>query len=185
MYSGASACKGKKCPCWNAEKDFCEAHRSTILEIQTGQIDRGATLKWVSQFPAEDENVLLPLSNFSIVGMRREVSSKFINASSSGDQLINFITIKLNINLNAVTLEQLRGSRQNSCLDFVEELLTEAKQYILSGSDIYSKEKVEVVCKRIKDKIQSPPEAERLAINVADYFNDADRCFSFVVHTTS
>ena len=33
------------------------------------QIDRGATLKWVSQFPAENEHLLPPLSNFSIVGM--------------------------------------------------------------------------------------------------------------------
>lgn len=178
MYSGASACKGKKCPCWNEEKGFCEAHRSTILEIQTGQIDRGATLKWVSQFPAEDENVLLPLSNFSIVGMRREASSKFITAANSGDQPINFLTIKLNLNLNAVTLEQLRGSRQNSCLDFVEELLMEAKQYILSGSDIYPHDKVEIECKKIREKIRNPPEAERLAINIADYFNDADRCVS-------
>jgi len=40
-YSGAAECKGMKCGSWNAEKGFCEAHRSTILEIQTGQIDRG------------------------------------------------------------------------------------------------------------------------------------------------
>lgn len=52
--------------------------------------------------------VLIPLSNFSIVGMRREASSKFINALDSGDQLINVLSIKLNINLNAQNLEQLR-----------------------------------------------------------------------------
>ena len=40
-YSGASECKGVKCRSWNEVKGFCEAHRSTILEIQTGQIDRG------------------------------------------------------------------------------------------------------------------------------------------------
>jgi len=53
--------------------------------------------------------VLLPLSNFSIVGMRREASSKFIsNSPYSRNQMINFLVIKLNINLNAQTLEQLR-----------------------------------------------------------------------------
>jgi hypothetical protein len=165
------------------------------------------------QFPAEDENVLLPLSNFSIVGMRREVplmffcivhsfclvcllvptyqqmlifnhvicfaqaSSTFI--SGSGDQPINILSIRLNLNLNAQTLEQLRGSRQNSCLDFVEELLMEAKEYILSGSDIHSQDKIEEECARIKKKITNPEEAEQLAINTADYFNDAHRYVEF------
>ena len=39
-----------KCKAFNTETGFCEHHRSTILEISTGQIDRGASLSWVSQF---------------------------------------------------------------------------------------------------------------------------------------
>ena len=75
-----------------------KAHRSTLLEIETGQVDRGchpfislvwftrhiqsqslmlvmcyagASLNWVSQFKAEEEHTLLPLSNFEVTGMRR------------------------------------------------------------------------------------------------------------------
>jgi len=44
---------------------------STIFEIQTGSIDKGATLDWVSQYPSEGEHVILPLSNFQILGMRQ------------------------------------------------------------------------------------------------------------------
>ena len=49
-YSGALSCEGpNKCKAFNVQEGFCEHHRSTILEISTGQIDRGASLSWVSQ----------------------------------------------------------------------------------------------------------------------------------------
>ena len=44
---------------------------SSIFEIQTGAIDKGATLDWVSQYPSEGEHVILPLSNFQLMGMRQ------------------------------------------------------------------------------------------------------------------
>ena len=59
-YSSAAHCKGKgKCDGWKDNCEFCSEHRATVLEISTGQIDRGASLKWVSQFPAENEVSLL------------------------------------------------------------------------------------------------------------------------------
>ena len=39
-YSGYSACRRQECQSWNEEEGFCEAHRPTLLEIETGQIDR-------------------------------------------------------------------------------------------------------------------------------------------------
>ena len=43
--------------------------RPTLFEIQLGQVDRGATLSWISQFPGEEEVLLLPpLSNLEVVG---------------------------------------------------------------------------------------------------------------------
>ena len=50
------------CVCKTAGPDFLHLVFGDVL------IDFGD-----EQFPAEDENVLLPLSNFSVVGMRREV----------------------------------------------------------------------------------------------------------------
>ena len=40
--------------------------RPTLFEIQLGQVDRGATLRWISQFPGEDEVLLPPLSNLEV-----------------------------------------------------------------------------------------------------------------------
>ena len=42
--------------------------RPTLFEIQLGQVDRGATLEWISQFPGEAEVLLPPLSNLEVVG---------------------------------------------------------------------------------------------------------------------
>ena len=42
--------------------------RPTLFEIQLGQVDRGATLSWISQFPGEAEVLLPPLSNLEVVG---------------------------------------------------------------------------------------------------------------------
>ena len=121
-YSGAMSCDGPACKAWNASAGFCETHRSTLLEISTSQIDRGASLMWVSQFPAEDEHTLLPLCNFEIVGMRREI---FCAADGKhGKQYsLNILEIKLNLNLNALTLEQLRESRKTTVTILIPPLL--------------------------------------------------------------
>jgi hypothetical protein len=74
-----------------------------------------------------------------------------------------------------LTVLWYRASRQNSCFDFAEELLAEAKDYILSGSDIVPKDLVEGECERIKENIRNPPKAPSLRVNSADYFNDAHR----------
>lgn len=52
---------------------------SSIFEIQTGAIDKGATLDWVSQYPSEGEHVILPLSNFQLMGMRQMTKSQVIH----------------------------------------------------------------------------------------------------------
>ena len=35
---------------------------ATVLEIQTGMVDRGANLSWLSQYPAEAEMLFAPLA---------------------------------------------------------------------------------------------------------------------------
>ena len=126
-YSMSSHCKGRGvCPGFNKDALICTQHRSTILEIQTGQIDRGASVKWISQFPAENEHVLLPLSNFSVVGMRREVDGD----KSRGE--VNVLEIQLNANINAQSLDDMEKNRQQICLDFAKNLNLEQRQ-LLSG----------------------------------------------------
>ena len=55
QYAGVFECKGPQCDGWVEGERFCQNHLSTLLEIHTGHVDRGASLQWVSQFPAENE----------------------------------------------------------------------------------------------------------------------------------
>ena len=52
----------------NRELSLLSLCRPTLFEIQLGQVDRGATLSWISQFPGEAEVLLPPLSNLEVVG---------------------------------------------------------------------------------------------------------------------
>jgi hypothetical protein len=52
------------------------------------------------------------------------------------DQIVNIYEMKLNINLNAQTLEQLRESRKSCVLDFAKSLLLETSEY-LRGVNTY------------------------------------------------
>jgi hypothetical protein len=147
------------------------------------------------------KQIIVPLSNFSVVGMRRESSREFIKRNNARDDvIINVLVVKLNINLNAQSLEEMRyhdncriryhedlvfkthplsppstrASRQKVCLGLVEEMALEVIQ-CMSGSDVISPDKIHAECTRIKNKILNPEDAARLELDSADYFNDANR----------
>jgi len=58
-----------------------------MFEIETGAIDRGASLDWVSQYPSEAEHVILPLSSFEVVGMRQETKAKVLEQTQVGARI--------------------------------------------------------------------------------------------------
>ena len=123
-----------------------------------GQIDRGASLKWVSQFAAENEHTLLPLSNFEVIGLRR-------------DQNCNVLEVDLNVNVHSSTLEDLRGSRQQICLDFGLKLVEEAR-LLLSGTML--KNKIDAEADKLLAKILYPEEAQLVDLEPVDFFNNLD-----------
>jgi hypothetical protein len=61
---------------------------STVFNVE--QVDCGADLTWVSQFPSEKEMLILPLSNFEVVDMRREKDA-------------NVYELNLNLNYNSAS----------------------------------------------------------------------------------
>ena len=128
----------------------------------------GASLKWVSQFAAENEHTLLPLSNFEITGIRRENHCNVLEAD-------------LNLNLHAQTLEQLRESRQIVCLDFGRKLVEEAQQ-LLSGTHVISKSKVDAETEHVLACIRSPEEAKKQDVDPVDYFNNINH-FRHAINT--
>ncbi|KAJ1482518.1 hypothetical protein T484DRAFT_1803861 [Baffinella frigidus] len=65
----------------------------TLFEIQLGQVDRGATLRWISQFPGEEEVLLPPLSNLEVVGEPVTIIREGVE--------VNVCQLRVNVNLKA------------------------------------------------------------------------------------
>ena len=78
---------------------YAGSERSSLFEIEVGQVDCGAYIGEFSQYAEEEEHVLGPLSHFEITGRRREHGT-------------NIYSLRLNINLNSRTLQELREHRR-------------------------------------------------------------------------
>ena len=92
-----------------------------VFEIQMGMIDRGCELSWISQYPHEAEVVIAPLSGFEMKQTRVE-----------GNLLV--VDVRLSINFNALTLEQVVAKMKRAHLDLVRLVQDE-----LAASGIPSK----------------------------------------------
>lgn len=90
------------------------ATAATIFEIKTGMIDRGADLSPFSQYPHEEEICFPPLAGLEAVGSRTE-----------GNVL--YIQIRLNINLKALTIDQVIGKRKKVVTDICQNLVGEVR----------------------------------------------------------
>ena len=114
---------------------------STIFEINMGMVDRGADLSWVSQYPHEEEICFAPLTGLEVTSTRVENS-------------VLVVAVRLNINLSALTIEQVLAKRKKVVLDMCQNLDLEVDQMLKSGSwgDLLAKmgPSRSVICKALK-----------------------------------
>ncbi|CAK0825739.1 unnamed protein product, partial [Prorocentrum cordatum] len=87
----------------------------TVLEIQTGMIDKGAELSWISQYPHEKELCFPPLTSMQVLG-----------TSVEGTVLV--VSLRLNLNLTSSTIEEVIGKRHKVARDMCSNLQAEAKR---------------------------------------------------------
>eukprot|EP00967_Tisochrysis_lutea_P106449 scaffold163249_cov49-Tisochrysis_lutea.AAC.1 len=80
-----------------------------LLEMQMGMIDRGADLSWLSQYPHEREILFAPLSALEV--RRLQVDGKLC-----------IVDIRLSVNLQALTIEQVISKMQRSHLQLIDLL---------------------------------------------------------------
>ena len=100
---------------------------NNILEIQIGQVDRGASLAWLSQYPEEDEVLFPPLSYIEIVGDSREEKVLLPNGV---ERTVKVHACRLNVNQCTGKLEDhvMRRKRvhismiQNVCFEVERDL---------------------------------------------------------------
>jgi hypothetical protein len=75
-----------------------------IFEMQEGLVSRGADVKWVSQYPDENEKLFPPLCALNVVKSRVEGS-------------IIVVSLSVTLNQHSLTMEQLRSRKQSLLLE--------------------------------------------------------------------
>ena len=85
-----------------------------VFEIQLGMVDRGASLRWLSQYPYEKEICFGPLSGLQVVGSRVEKN-------------LLIVEVRLSVNLQSLTIEQVIGKRRKGLKDMCEALKMEVR----------------------------------------------------------
>jgi hypothetical protein len=89
-----------------------EGKPGVLFEIQQGLVDRGASLTWLSQYPHEQEICFGPLTGLEVH-----------DASVDGSVLV--LSMRLNVNLQALTIEQVVSKRRKLCADMCSNMEAE------------------------------------------------------------
>ncbi len=84
------------------------------FEIQMGMIDRGAEISWLSQYPHEKEILFAPLTGLEVVGSRVD-----------GGTLV--AEMRLSVNLNSLTIEQVVSKRRKIVKEMCENMKSELR----------------------------------------------------------
>jgi hypothetical protein len=89
-----------------------------IFEMQEGLVSRGADVKWVSQYPDENEKLFPPLCALNVVKSRVEGS-------------IIVVTLSVTLNQHSLTMEQLRSRKQSLLLQHNKHQMLKLEAYVL------------------------------------------------------
>jgi len=92
-----------------------DSQTSIVFEIKMGMIDRGADISWLSQYPHEEERLYPPLTALSI------------EDDVVVEDDISMFKVRLNVNLLAMTLEQMDGKMHRSHISMIDLLTDDLK----------------------------------------------------------
>lgn len=118
------------CFCSNTNKS--QDLRSTVFEIELGQVDKGASVSFLSQYPCEDEILIPPLSNMEVCGEPR--------LELMGGEEIMVISLRVSVNQKSLTIDQLMSRRRTLHLAMAETLRKETQAEL---SDIMRQDEAE------------------------------------------
>ena len=104
-----------------------EQRRPTMLEIQAGRIDVGASLGFLSQYAGEEEFLMQPLSCLEVTGRPR------VDRTAQGEVLV--VPIRVNVNLRSVTVEELTERRKVLHLAMAKNLREELSYEAADGAE--------------------------------------------------
>jgi hypothetical protein len=82
---------------------YSESKMPTVFEIRVGAVDRGAPLKWLSQYPGEEEILFPPRSFLEVTGETR-------TQTWSSGKTTRVVVLSVNANQTCGTIEDMLGS---------------------------------------------------------------------------
>ena len=92
-----------------------------IFEIEVGQVDRGADISWLSQYPHEKEILFNALSNLEVVGKPHRVFT------DKGAVVV--FPLRVSANLKSKTLEEFAAMRKTLHLDMVSHMARDLDRF--------------------------------------------------------
>ena len=91
---------------------YASGAASTVFEMRMGMVDRGASLRWLSQYPHENEILFAPL-----------LGQEALRSRVQGQVLL--VETALSCNMNSLTLEQVVSKRRKVCVDMLASMQEE------------------------------------------------------------
>jgi len=93
---------------------YLKGQAPTLFEISCGAVDRGASLRFLSQYPGEDEILYPPLSYLEVVGKPRVELVKYALEEGKVVQLlVRVVPTKISTNSSCSTIEDMISRRKN------------------------------------------------------------------------
>ncbi|KAJ1480296.1 ankyrin repeat-containing domain protein, partial [Baffinella frigidus] len=92
----------------------------TVFEIGVGAVDRGASLKFLSQYPGEDEILFPPMSYLEVTGETRM-------EAGPGGKTTRVVSLSVNANQTCGTIEAMLGLRRQLHVKMLENFQMEIK----------------------------------------------------------
>ena len=101
-----------------------------VFEITLGQVDKGGDISDMSQYPGEAEVLFPPMTNLEVQGLPRLQ----ICHSEEGPVCAMVLSIRANVSLSNLTLEQLHGKRKALFVPTLENVLQEVRRDLAAAT---------------------------------------------------
>jgi ankyrin repeat protein len=121
-----------------------------LFQFDVGDIDRGASLSFLSQYPNEDEVLIPPLSYLEVIG------DPFFKNTDKGE--VTVYPARINCNLKSQTIEEIKGHRQkeiHAMLPYLKGALHRDMAVLVEALAADFKEKSEEMQLKKLDELQA------------------------------
>eukprot|EP00961_Rhodomonas_salina_P017241 232136-Rhodomonas_salina.1 len=139
--------------------------------MDVGQIDRGASLAWISLFPAEEEVLLPPLCSLEATGSARyeQVAVAASPGAQPSRRTVMVWPVRVNVNLKGKTVEEHQATRKTLLAQMAENAEREVAAELARGS---ASQKVRFKELREEVRAQSAAVIEAFRAQPEQHFND-------------